>query len=60
MLAKQFKFCMIPTVRIGTQVRREAVCQPHRQGQQHSPKDLQIPEHPAHVGGVGQQCPLLS
>lgn len=57
MLAKQFKFCTIPTLQMGTQVWREAVCQAHRQGQQHSPKELQLPEQLAHVGGVGQQCP---
>lgn len=60
MLAKQFKFCTIPTLQMGTQVWREAVCQAHGQGQQHSPKELQIPEQLAHIGGVAQQCPLLS
>jgi len=60
MLAKQFKFCLIPTLQMGTQVWRKAVCQAHRQGQQQSPKELQNPEQLAHVGGVGQQCPILS
>lgn len=48
MLAKQFKFSTIPTLQ------REAVCQVHRQDQQHSPKELQIPKYLAHVAGAGQ------